>query len=83
GRDPGETPSEHAARLGAESSEAVLPLVKLALLADEALWGPNDSVDPDGVARWVDEARDALKETMPRHRRLLAAAGWGRWRPAA
>ncbi|MGZ4103939.1 MAG: transglutaminase TgpA family protein [Actinomycetota bacterium] len=83
GRDPGETPSEHAARLGAESSEAVLPLVKLALLADEALWGPNDSVDPDGVARWVDEARDALKETMTRHRRLLAAAGWGRWRPAA
>lgn len=83
GREAGETPTEHAARLGTESSDAVIPLVRLASLADEALWGGNGGVDPEQLGRIADEARAALKATLPRHRRLLAAAGWGRIRAAA
>ena len=83
GRGPGETPSEHAARLSKESTEAVVPLERLASLVDAALWSGNGSVHAEDVERAVGDARDALKETLTRPQRLLAAAGWGRWRPAA
>jgi len=83
GRDPGETPAEHAARLSAESTSAIAPLERLASLVDTALWSGNGAVQADEIARAAAEARNALKETLTRPQRLLAAAGWGRWRSAA
>jgi hypothetical protein len=83
GRGLGETPVEHAARLGTESTSAVEPLERLARLVDTALWGGNGGVKAEEIDRAAEEARAALKETLTRAQRLLAAAGWGRWRPAA
>jgi transglutaminase-like putative cysteine protease len=81
GRRAGETPAEHAARLGSEEPTAVAPMEALAALADEALWAPPNGLDPDEVARAADTARDVLAGTLSRSKRLLAASGWGRWRP--
>jgi len=83
GRRPGETPSEHAARLATETTEAVKPLEQLAGLVDGALWAPEEDVDPDAVESAASDARAALRATLSRRNRLLAAAGWGRWRSAA
>jgi transglutaminase-like putative cysteine protease len=80
GRRVGETPAEHAARLGAEEPTAAGPMDALAVLADEALWAPPNGLDPDEVARAADAARDMLARTLSRSKRLLAASGWGRWR---
>jgi hypothetical protein len=80
GRRVGETPAEHAARLGAEEPTAARPMDALAVLADEALWAPPNGLDPDEVARAADAARDMLARTLSRSKRLLAASGWGRWR---
>jgi hypothetical protein len=57
--------------------------VRLPPWADAALWSGNGGVRADDLARAVEDARNALKETLTRPQRLLAAAGWGRWRPAA
>jgi hypothetical protein len=82
GRGPGETPVEHAARLGAETTSAVEPLGRLVSLVDDALWAEGANVDPDEVARFAAKARSALRSTLSRRTRWLAAAGWGRWRIA-
>jgi transglutaminase-like putative cysteine protease len=80
GRHSGETPAEHAARLGADEPTAVEPMNALAALADKALWAPPNGLDPDQVAHAADAAREALSGTLSRSQRLLAASGWGRWR---
>jgi len=83
GRRPGETPTEHAARLATGTTEAVEPLEQLAVLVDGALWAPEEDVDPDAVESAASDARAALRTTLSRRNRLLAAAGWGRWKSAA
>jgi len=80
GRRAGETPTEHASRLGGDEPTAVAPMEALAALADEALWAPPNGLDPDEVARAADAARNVLEATLSRSQRLLAASGWGRWR---
>jgi hypothetical protein len=80
GRRAGETPAEHAARLGADEPVVSEPMDALAALADKALWAPPNGLDADEVARAADTARDALAGTLTRPKRLLAASGWGRWR---
>lgn len=83
GRHVGETPSEHAARLREGSADAADPLGRLVGLVDDALWARDVDVDPDEVARAAGEARTALRATLSRRSRLLAAVGWGRWSAAA
>src|SRR5207245_2088416 len=80
GRRAGETPTEHAARLGVESPDAVGPLERLAVLADEALWAPPNGLDEADVERAADAAREILAGTLSRPKRILAASGLGRWR---
>jgi len=80
GRHAGETPTEHAARIGRESPDAVEPLERLAVLADEALWAPPNGLDANDVERAADAAREILAGTLSRPKRLLAASGFGRWR---
>lgn len=80
GRAPGETPLEHASRLGLRAPPAAEPLSRVAALADEALWGvPNGLVEADFVDA-ASAARAALVTELPRFRRAIAGAGWGRWR---
>jgi transglutaminase-like putative cysteine protease len=83
GRELGETPLEHAVRLGAEDTSVAQLLGKLAALADEALWAPDEDVDPAAIERSASDARSALGATLNRRTRILAATGWGRWRSAA
>jgi transglutaminase-like putative cysteine protease len=83
GRRQAETPSEHAARLRAESSDAAEPLDRLVPLVEDALWAREQDVDAGEIARAARDARDALKATLSRRSRLLAATGWGRWSAAA
>ena len=80
GRAPGETPNEHARRLGAKIPEAGEQLAKLATLVGEALWAPPNGVDPIEIETAVSDAHQTLAATLGRRRRALAAAGWGRWR---
>ena len=83
GRRQAETPSEHAARLREESTDAAEPLDRLVPLVEDALWAPEEDVDAGEIAQAARDARDALKGTLSRRSRLLAAAGWGRWSAAA
>lgn len=80
GRGTGETPREHARRLGARASAAAGPLDRLALAVEVALWAPPNGYDPAATGLVSREARRALAGTLPRTRRALAWAGWGRWR---
>jgi transglutaminase-like putative cysteine protease len=79
GRHRWETPSEHAARLQEESTDAIEPLERLVPLVEDALWAEEQDVDPDEVTRAAREARDALRSGLSRRSRVLAAAGVGRW----
>jgi len=83
GRHQAETPSEHAARLREESDDAAEPLDRLVALVEDALWAAEQDVDAAEIARATRDARDALKATLSRKSKLLAAAGWGRWSAAA
>ena len=78
-RAPGETPLEHAARVGEGAPTAAEPLGRLATLVEHALWGPSDGADDVETARTVSLARSALRPTLGRRSRVLAALGWGRW----
>jgi len=80
GKRPGETPAEHAGRLGGFQSDAAPALNRLAELAGEALWAPPNGIDPEEAARVVAEAEAGLSKRLSRRRKVLAAAGWGRWR---
>ena len=53
------------------------------MLVDGALWAPEEDVDPGAVESAASDARAALRTTLSRRNRLLAAAGWGRWKSAA
>ncbi|HEV2685177.1 MAG TPA: transglutaminase domain-containing protein, partial [Actinomycetota bacterium] len=83
GRHQAETPSEHAARLRADLDDVAEPLDRLVALVEDALWAPDQDVDAGEIGRAVRDARDALKATLSRRSKLLAAAGWGRWSVAA
>jgi transglutaminase-like putative cysteine protease len=83
GRRQAETPSEHAARLREDLDGAAEPLDRLVALVEDALWAPEQDADPGQLARAARDARDALKPTLSRRSKVLAAAGWGRWTAAA
>ena len=83
GRRQAETPSEHAARLHDETDGEAEPLDRLVALVEEALWAGEQDADAGQIARAARDARDALKPTLSRRSKLLAASGWGRWTAAA
>ena len=83
GRRQAETPFEHAARLRMEAIAAAEPLDRLVQLVEDALWAAEQDVEAGEVADAARDARDALKGTLSRRSKLLAAAGWGRWSAAA
>jgi transglutaminase-like putative cysteine protease len=70
GRRTGETPREHAARIGATVEPARTPLAELAALAETALWAPPDPLDASEAEGLAERSRAALSEPLPRHRRL-------------
>lgn len=81
---PGETPREHARRLGSRPKANPQPLDDLAALATAAVYsagGPGD--EPGDAARRSAEAvraaRAAVATSLPPVRRLLPLLGWGWW----
>lgn len=80
GRRLGETPAEHASRVGASVPAAAQPLDRLAELVGYALWAQPNGLDHTEVDRAAQAARDAITATLSPGDRALAILGWGRWR---
>ncbi|HVL32401.1 MAG TPA: DUF3488 and transglutaminase-like domain-containing protein, partial [Actinomycetota bacterium] len=78
GRASGETPLQHALRLGAQVEAAEGPLRVLAGEVDEALWAPPNGLKPEVSAGAAREAQRALSATLPRRKRVRAALRLGR-----
>lgn len=80
GRMSGETPLEHARRIGRTVPSASEPMAHLGELVSAALWAPPNGLDPGEFERAATDAQAALTATLDRRARALAALGWGRWR---
>ncbi|HEX9776210.1 MAG TPA: DUF3488 and transglutaminase-like domain-containing protein [Actinomycetota bacterium] len=76
GRRPGETPVEHARRIGRVLPSAAEPMGAVAQAAQQVLWGPGAGGEPELIE--ADErARAALTATLDRRRRLRGSVWWG------
>jgi hypothetical protein len=78
-RGPGETPREHAARLGAGAPEASEPLARLTAAVEEALFAPPNGLDAAGAILAAAQARAAVKPLLTRRSRAKSAVRWGSW----
>lgn len=77
-----ETPREHAARIRPRARSAGDALDVLTIAVEEALWAPPNGLDPADAQRAASDVRDALRPTLTRPARILAALRWGAWRQA-
>lgn len=81
GRSTGETPLEHAGRVGRVQGVATPePLRVLALAATEAVYADaGGQADPAAAEHAAREARTALAVVVPRWRKIRTRAGWAWW----
>ena len=79
GRAPGETPLEHASRLGDASSGSAAAR-ELASIAVGAVYGPPNGADPGRASQLGRQARGEVGANLPARTRIGVRLGWGWWR---
>jgi len=74
GRNRGETPREHAARLGRYVGDAKDAADRLASAVEAALWAPPNGADTGEIAALTASIRRVIGSTFTRRRRAITAA---------